>query len=317
MDRNLDETGPSPAPAPGSITAPFAALGLAAAWLISDYFALGYGMGEGASRGAILLSTPLLLALLGRALERPGVARSGLRTALVLALGAVSGALGVAALLSLAVFRRTMHVQVEALGTALVLLPLLALLAWSGRRTSRARPGSLLAAVDTRAPWTIVAAVVGVAPLAVGESTALRYFASSAYATAALAGLALVVVVVSAALDLVDLARATQLARRGERLVPRSEGSPTCEHVDDFGLGDEEREELDARTSGYRQASRPVRVVLGSETQVLPLLRRSAWMSVGLAVGTSVILTLAFHRRGEVLVLSDAGPQPSALPRSR
>lgn len=280
----------------GRITAPLLALGVAAAWLLSDFYALGYARNEGSSRGMVLLVLPLALGLVGLALEQPRVAASFRRSAAVLAAGMLLGGLGVATVLAVSVLHKAGGVFHDTLLTALALTPVVGALTWAAHRTRRARPGSLLHAVDARAPWLGVALVAALGPLGVSVSPALRSFQATAFTTGAIGVLALVIVSVTAALDLVDWLRAVRLARGLPRLVARTAHSLPCDEVEDFGLGSEQLEEVQRGAHGYRSIARPTRIVLGSAAVALPLLRRSAQRSVAALGLTLLAFAGALHQ---------------------
>lgn len=278
-DPEADELfGPPKHDLAGRITGPLLALGVAGAWFLSDFFALGYGKREGASRGVLLLVLPIALGLLGLVLERPRVVASRRRMAAVVVAGPLLGGVFVAFVLS----HTALHVAGlwnDTMLTAIALIPVIAALTFAAHRTARARPGSLLHAVDARGPWLVVALVCGLAPLGVSLSPALRIFRATAFTSGSLGVLALVIVAATAALDLVDWLRAARLSRFLPRLVARTEHSLPCDDIVDFGLGSEELEEVARGAHGYRSIARPSRIVLGSSGETLPFLRRSTQRS--------------------------------------
>lgn len=282
IDHDLEADGPFGSPThqlAGRITGPLLALGVAGAWFLSDFYALGYDKREGASRGVLLLVLPIALGLLGLALERPRVVASWRSTVAVILGGPLLGGAFVGFVLSHTALRFAGGVMNDTMLTAIALIPVIAALTVAAHRTARARPGSLLHAVDARGPWLGVALVSGLAPLLVSVSPALRGFRATAFTSGSLGVLALVIVAATAALDLVDWLRAVRISRSLPRFVARTEHSLPCDRVEDFGLGNDELEEVERGAHGYRSIARPSQIVLGSAGETLPLLRRSSQRS--------------------------------------
>jgi hypothetical protein len=151
----------------------------------------------------------------------------------------------------------------------------------------RARRGSLVDGADRRRPWLIAIATTLFASL-------LRAVDASTPTVRAVMLVAGAAIAVALSVDV----RARLRLRRGlagaERLRERTPDSPPIDAataIYDFGLGDEEQEELAPPAAIYRERERVVRVVRGSRAAAEQALLH--WIAFDVAILLPTLLTLA------------------------
>jgi len=154
-----------------------------------------------------------------------------------------------------------------------------------GKIAGRARAGSLVDAADRRRPWLVGLAGALLMSLLRFDSTTPLLLAEQVAV-----GLAIVVML---GLDLAGLARLRHGLVGRSRLRARTAASPPIDattSVYDFGVGDEELEELQPSSAVYRERERVVRVVRGSRRAAVHAL--AGW--VVFDVAAALIVLVAF-----------------------
>ena len=178
------------------------------------------------------------------------------------------------------------HHGIEAMVATLATLAMVVPLVAVSARPGNARAGSLVAAADRRRPWLIAfASTLFVSLLRFDSPTTLVRGAMIVAAAAIAVGLAA---------DLRALLRLRVALAGAERLRLRTPTSPPIDAatvVHDFGVGDEEREELAPPAAVYRDRERVVRVVRGSRAAAERAL--FYWIAFDVAVALPTLLTLA------------------------
>jgi hypothetical protein len=149
-----------------------------------------------------------------------------------------------------------------------------------------ARPTSIVGGVDRRRPWLIAFSSLLFMLL-------LRYDSATTAVRAAMlvAGAAIALGLASDVRALMRLGRAMAGA---ERLRLRTFDSPPIDAttaIYDFGVGDDEREELGPPVAIYRERERVVRVVRGSRRAAR--LALGQWIAFDVAVVLPALLTIA------------------------
>ena len=166
---------------------------------------------------------------------------------------------------------------------AIVVLAMVMPIVELGKIAGRARAGSLVDGADRRRPWLVaLAGALLMSLLRFDSATPLLYAGQLAI------GIAIAVML---GLDLVGLFQLRRGLVGGARLQPRSAVSPPIDGatiVYDFGVGDEELEELAAPVAVYRERERVVRVVRGSRRAAVHAL--VGWIVFDVAVA---LITLA------------------------
>ncbi len=155
-----------------------------------------------------------------------------------------------------------------------------------GGIAGRARPGSLVDRADRRRPWLVALGALLLLSLMRFDSPV-----NAVRVTQLLASGALVAVL---AYDVRALLLLRPGVERAGRLRPRTPDSPPIDArtvVRDFGLGDEELEELEPPAAIYRERERVVRVVRGSRPAAVRAL--VGWIVFDLALGLIVLLVTA------------------------
>ncbi|HEX9103706.1 MAG TPA: hypothetical protein VF997_15960, partial [Polyangia bacterium] len=149
-----------------------------------------------------------------------------------------------------------------------------------------ARRGSLVGGADERRPWLSAFGSTLVALLLRFETPTPSVRAAMLVAAGAIAcGLFA---------DVRALVRLGRAMAGAERLRLRTADSPplaTSTAIYDFGVGDEEREELAPPAAIYRERERVVRVVRGSRAAAQRALFH--WIAFDVAVALPTLLTLA------------------------
>jgi hypothetical protein len=144
-----------------------------------------------------------------------------------------------------------------------------------------ARAGSLVDDAARRRPWLIaLAAALFHLTLRIGEPSAVLSVARLVVAGA----LTLIV-----ALDVRALVRLGRGLVGSARLRPRTSSSPPVDDhtvVHDFGLGEEEEEELAPPAAVYRERERVVRLVRGSRQAATSALAQSIALAIAAALPT-------------------------------
>ncbi len=152
-------------------------------------------------------------------------------------------------------------------------------------RPGTARAGSIVAGADARRPWLIAFGTTLFALLVRYDSptTTVRL-------TMLVAAIAVAVALSADLRALVRLARAMSGAERLRLRTPASPPIDTATAFYDFGVGDEEREELAPPAAIYRERERVVRVVRGSRAEALRVL--FYWIAFDVAVALPTLLTV-------------------------
>lgn len=262
---------------------PLGLMGLVGAWLTADFFALTTRGRDADVRTAMMIAVPCLASLIGL-----GMGAALRRTVLLFAIAIFGPPLAGAALgagVSWSVYDGNAPMLFMAEGAfagAAFTLPavVLALLA---PRIGQARAGSFVDQANQRMLWVVVALafVLAQIPLAWRDELHPHGFAIGALGVLGLAGMGV--------LGLLSLSRAEATSLRLAAMQPRDPDSGLpCDNVVDFGVGDDEHEDLERQS--YRGSARPRRVVRGDPALSLPTLRTAAAVSL-FAVAISLIVT--------------------------
>jgi hypothetical protein len=181
-----------------------------------------------------------------------------------------------------ATFEHAVEGVLALLLTVGMMVPLVAVTLHPGR----ARPRSLVGGADRRRPWLIACAAMLFMLLLRFDSPATSVRLAMALAAGA--------IVLGLVADARALWRLMRGMAGGERLRPRTADSPPLDArtaVYDFGVGDEEREELAPPAAIYRERERVVRVVRGSRAAAQRAMLQ--WIAFDVAVALPTLLTLA------------------------
>jgi hypothetical protein len=178
------------------------------------------------------------------------------------------------------------HVVEGVVATILALAMLGPLIAVS-LSPGRARRGSLVGGADRRRPWLIAFGTTLFASL-------LRVIDASTPNVRLVMLVAGAAIAVALTIDVLALFKLRRGLAGAERLRLRTESSPPVDASTatyDFGLGDEELEELAPPPAIYRERERVVRVVRGSRATAEQALLH--WIAFDVAIVLPTLLTLA------------------------
>lgn len=295
MQERSAATSPSEPSSPFSLTLPFAILGFVGGW--SSAAALGISE-ENVICWLLLGITPLVSAGLGRFLSprlRSGPLTTGLRLLVsIMGAGVLNGALvGVFIEPPFGILLGFIFGAV----CAVPFLPALGAVAFMARRIGRARPGSIVDQADRRAVFRVTLVVAAVAsmlspPPFPGHGSALGAVPF------VVTGLLLILL----ALDVRAFVRVGSLkARVGAISAPAAERPDRAPDtsVTDFGLGDEEAEEIAQRGAVYRDHARTIHVFRGSASRARAEL---AWAIaanlLALSIAGGLLVTRAWQMLG-------------------
>jgi hypothetical protein len=268
---------------PAPIALPFAAVGLAGGGLAADAFGLPWGDGI---RWALTLVTPLSALILGFSLERH-VRGGAMRTMWVLCAAVLAAAVANGMVVGSAVAVPSGILAGALVGAfcGLPFLPALALVVVFARVVGRARPNSFADGSHRRSLWVMTACAVSGGSLV--SSTPWGSFVLVA---------SILLVVITSLLDASALVRLLRIRRAWGLSSVRSTASDVSEATAvptvDFGLGDEEREDLSLASSAYRGVDRAKRVYRGSLEGALAIARRALVIDVVALAGVTVLLFL-------------------------
>jgi hypothetical protein len=259
-----------------SLTLPFAIVGLVGGWLAVDVFGVH---GRNQVCWLLLTFTPLVSAALGRFLS-PRI-RSGLFTTgmLVIASICIAGMINglLIALVGLPPQGAILGGPMIGLICSFPFIPALCAVAFVARRVGRARVGSIVDRADRRAVFCATGAVSSLAFLFTSQiplgSGTFIITPSLALAVCALLLLAIDVRALLGACAALKESVAVTLADAPATPAPEKRGPRAT--VVDFGLGDEEVEEVAHEGAAYREQKRTLRVFRGSAEQAQDAL---AWM---------------------------------------
>lgn len=261
---------------------PFGLFGLAGSWVVADFYRLDVSGPEETARGVLTLGIPLVAALLGVVLSLRAISRSALVTWIAVCLGTAFAGMNLGVLTTIVAGSRGAALAGMQTGllTGAVFLPFAALVTAAARRVGRARPFTVVDAIDRRAPWVVTAtAIAGGRSLVFAAGS--FWFYSPAYhrmnhvldAITALAGAAALLLLLA---DLAALMSIRRSARCAAEMQPRDPLTALpCDDIEDLGIGEEEREEI-CGGPAYRTTARPLRVLRGS----VRLSSRSAWVAL-------------------------------------
>lgn len=291
-----------------SLLPPFAFLGLIGGWLAADIFRVGM---SDSIRWLLLVFTPLVSGGLGRFLS-PRLRSGPLTLSLslvgaILAAGAINGVL-------IGFFAAAPMGAVVGLIAGLIcaipFVPALSAVAFVARRIGRARLGSIVDRADRRAVFCATLVVASLASvltptgaLGPGRVNIFRPLAAVAFALILLA------------IDIGALVRACAALKQSiavtladTPLAPAPEKRARGATIVDFGLGDEEVEEVAHEGAVYREQKRTLRVFRGSAAQAQDAL---AWM-IAADVTALVLVCLSLlrgveHAFGELTIASLLG----------
>jgi len=291
-----------------SLVLPFALVGAAAGWISVVFLANPFvGLACLGEEPLAAATTAIAGAALGAWLER-SVARTAAgpfpdpRAGRRLVMGALVAGAASGATAGAIEFRAAGAAFVgllSGIGCAVAFLPVAALVVAAAARAARARMGSIVAASDRRAVWSILAVTLAAATLVTLPAWPASVDAGMDPPTALL-GLATVATVAAVAALAWDIAASSKLERvareaalfddgagldvRGaDRAVPRL----------DLGLGGEVRARFAAGPVAYRSRPRVVALLLGDADIARDALRRAVRRgTVGVAV---TVLTLLGH----------------------